>query len=268
MIWIGGAQGAGKSTLAWALSRAHDLPQHRIDLWTYDHLARLPPGESLDEELARGPEYAAEAFLATSRVRLKLVLADVAARGLGSVPALVEGPQLVPTSAEPLPEGHAVWLIPDPARTRAAREKRLADVPVSGDRARLGLLLRRDSLLSAWVRRDALRLGRPVIEVPAAPDWEAIRAAVEDVLAPALLRAPRLEPPQLGEQRRLENAAAARQGRLWQEAVGLTVPPSYPFACECGRPRCSLTWRATPDEYELRAALGPVPAAEHKGAGP
>lgn len=37
MLWIGGAQGAGKSTLAWALSRAHDLPLHPVDMWAYDH---------------------------------------------------------------------------------------------------------------------------------------------------------------------------------------------------------------------------------------
>jgi adenylate kinase family enzyme len=33
MLWIGGAPGAGKSTLAWLLSRAADLPLHPVDLW-------------------------------------------------------------------------------------------------------------------------------------------------------------------------------------------------------------------------------------------
>ena len=32
MLWVGGGQGAGKTTLSWHLSRAHDLPLHRIDL--------------------------------------------------------------------------------------------------------------------------------------------------------------------------------------------------------------------------------------------
>ncbi|MGH3411080.1 MAG: hypothetical protein ACRDRJ_52570, partial [Streptosporangiaceae bacterium] len=72
MLWIGGAPGAGKSTLAWHLSRTGDLPLHPVDLWSYDHQARLPAGESLDEELARGPEAAADAFEAASRTRLDL----------------------------------------------------------------------------------------------------------------------------------------------------------------------------------------------------
>jgi hypothetical protein len=54
MLWIGGAPGAGKSTLAWHLSRTWDLPLHPVDLWSYDHQARLPARESsLDEEPGR-----------------------------------------------------------------------------------------------------------------------------------------------------------------------------------------------------------------------
>jgi hypothetical protein len=79
MLWIGGGQGAGKTTLSWHLSRASDLPLHRVDLWAYDHQARMPAGDSLDWELARGPEAAADAFESRSRLRLALVLDDVAA---------------------------------------------------------------------------------------------------------------------------------------------------------------------------------------------
>jgi hypothetical protein len=41
MLWVGGGQGAGKTILSWELSRANDLPLHRIDLWTYDHQTRF-----------------------------------------------------------------------------------------------------------------------------------------------------------------------------------------------------------------------------------
>lgn len=263
MIWVGGVQGAGKSTLARRLSRKHDLPLHPIDLWTYDHLARMPPNESLADELERGAQYAADAFRATSRHRLALVLADVRARQLGSVPALVEGPQLTPGLAEPLPKGYGVWLVADPARTRAAREQRLAAVPTPAERARLERLLERDSLLAEYTRREAQRLGLPLIAIPGAPDWAPVQEAVEEAIAPALHDAPRLTATQLGEQRRLENAAAARQGRLWKQAAGLTELPRYAFACECGRGGCTETRRATPDEYDLRASLGLVRAAEH-----
>lgn len=76
MLWIGGGQGAGKTTLSCQLSRASDLPLHRVDMWTYDHHARMPAGDSLDEQLARGPEAAADAFESHSRLRLELVLDD------------------------------------------------------------------------------------------------------------------------------------------------------------------------------------------------
>jgi hypothetical protein len=140
MLWIGGGQGAGKTTLAWRLSRANDLPLHPVDLWAYDHQARLPAGDSLDEQLARGTEAAADAFESVSRLRLSLVLDDIA-----------------------------------PGR-------------------------------------------------------------------------------ELSRQRRYENRAADRQGRLWMQDAGLTVMPAYPFGCECGRSGCRATWTATPDAYAARTA--------------
>ena len=112
MLWIGGGQGAGKTTLSWHLSRADDLPLHQIDLWSYDHRARVPAGESLGQQLAKGPEAAADAFESDSRLRLELVLGDIAARDLGRVPAIVEGPQLMPGFAAQLPLGWCVWLLP------------------------------------------------------------------------------------------------------------------------------------------------------------
>lgn len=63
MVWIGGAPGAGKSTIARDLARRTDLPLHPIDLWTYDHVGRMPPLRPLAEDLAEGPEFAAQAFV-------------------------------------------------------------------------------------------------------------------------------------------------------------------------------------------------------------
>jgi hypothetical protein len=98
MIWVGGAQGAGKTSWSWQLSRAHDLPLHPVDLWTHDHQARLPAGDSLDEQLAQGPDAAADAFESVSRLRLELVLDDSRARDLGTVSAIVEGRSSCPDS--------------------------------------------------------------------------------------------------------------------------------------------------------------------------
>jgi hypothetical protein len=260
MLWVGGAQGAGKSTLCWHLSRASDLPLHPVDLWAYDHQARLPVGDTLDDQLARGPEAAADAFESVSQLRLGLVLDDIQSRDLGIVPAIVEGPQLMPGFAGQLPPGWGVWLVPDPARTRLAREERLAKAEALGagpaaGRLRMHVLVERDAVIAERVRASAARSGRPVIEVPPRPDWPAIAAAAESALAPALRSAPRLAPgPELSRQRRHENRAAERQGRLWMRDAGLTAAPSYPFGCECGTSGCRATWTATPDDYAVRTA--------------
>jgi hypothetical protein len=201
MLWIGGGQGAGKTTLSWSLSRANDLPLHQVDLWTCDHQARMPAGDSLDEQLAGGAEAAADAFGSHSRLRLELVLDDMSARGLGTAPAIVEGPQLVPGFAAQLPPGWCMWLLPDPAGTGIAREERLANQetlagrPVAS-RSRAALVLQRDAILTSRIREGAVLAGTPVIEVPPVPDWTAIAAAIESALAPALAAAPRLFPGQ------------------------------------------------------------------------
>jgi hypothetical protein len=91
--------------------------------------------------------------------------------------------------------------------------------------------------------------------VPPSPDWQAIAAAIESALAPALGSAPRLAPgSELSRQRRYENKAAGRQGTLWMKDAGLTVMPAYPFGCECGESGCRATWTATPDDYEAKTA--------------
>src|SRR4051794_36818861 len=98
MIWIGGGQGAGKSTLTQRLAPSRDLPVQHIDAFTYVHLDRLPPQPALDEQLAEGPEAAADWWDRISAARLTLVVEDIAARALTPVPTLVEGPQLTPSA--------------------------------------------------------------------------------------------------------------------------------------------------------------------------
>jgi hypothetical protein len=251
MVWIGGAPGAGKSTIGRDLARRGDLPLHPIDLWTYAHLDRLPPLRPLTEDLAVGPSYAADRFVEIAQLRLDLVAEDVDERELGGVPALVEGPQLFPSMADAVPA--AVWLLPDAEQTRRAREERLARVDDAEGRARLEGLLARDVVLADRVRREALERGRPVVEVSDTPDWAAVAQSVADALGP--LR--RLQAgAELSRQRRYENLAACLQGRLWQADRGLAELPPYPFACECGTSGCTVTWSGTPDEYDVRRGEG------------
>lgn len=238
MIWLGGAPGSGKSTIAWMLSRQLDLPLHPVDLWTYDHRERLPPATAtLDDELAQGPEHAAAAFVATAHARLPLVIADVRARATEPVPVLVEGPQLLPSMADPLPTGNAVFLLPTPERTRAARASR-----PDADPQRLERLVARDTVIAGLIRSQATDTGHLVIEVPENPDWPATYDAVQAALASAVTaRLPAGR--ELAAQRAFENDTAARQGRLWASATNRDVLPGsttvpYRWACECGASGC------------------------------
>ena len=264
MIWIGGAQGAGKSTIARDLARANDLPWHPIDLWTYDHVARMPPISTLAEDLAGGPEVAAAAFVDYGRRRLPLVIEDVRARGVGEVAAVVEGPQLAPSDTQALPPGHSVWLVPSTERTRLAREERLSRAGQTSDASRLQSLTARDAILAAGIRDLANELRLPVVMVSEDVDWPTVAEQVRGALAPALDSPLRLAPGEpLGAQRRFENLTAGRQGRLWQQAAGIERLPEFPFGCECGSSGCSAVWSTRPDDYDLAAAEGPVVSEGH-----
>ena len=268
MLWVGGAPGAGKSTVARTLALAEDLPVHAIDLWTYDHVGRLPAAPTLDEDLARGPAAAADSFEAQAALRMPLLHEDLAARDLGEVPALVEGPQLHPRLWPGAPAGSTVWLVPAVERTRAAREERLAAVEQPGARARLDGLMARDAVLADRLRSAAREAGHPVVEVGPDVDWATVRTAVRTALAPVLDHATRLVGAALGDQRARENRTACRQGRLWQRAASIAALPPFPFACECGRSGCAATWAGTPDEYDAATRSGRLLAHDATGAAP
>jgi hypothetical protein len=154
------------------------------------------------------------------------------------VPVLVEGPQLMPSMATPLPMGNAVFLLPAPERTRAARASRPDAHPERVER-----LVARDTLIADLVRSAATAASRPVVEVAEDPDWSATYDAVYSALEPGITG--KLTPGrELAEQRAFENDVAARQGRLWAEATGRDVIPGsttapYRWACECGASGCT-----------------------------
>lgn len=104
VLWIGGGQGSGKSSIARALARRFDLRLYSVDEHEAAHAPRMPSfvaGDPIEE------------FLTASRHRFRLVLEDLAA--LPSGPAvLVEGAQLFPTSVAAVlrSSDHALFLIP------------------------------------------------------------------------------------------------------------------------------------------------------------
>ncbi len=136
VLWIGGGQGSGKSSIARALSRRFDLQLYAIDDHDRAHEPRLPTsGHGLPDEATTAELL--ERFVTTSRHRFRLVLEDLAALPASRL-AIVEGTQLFPTSvAAVLREAdHALFLIPGAGEqltqriAREAADLRLATLTV------------------------------------------------------------------------------------------------------------------------------------------
>ena len=260
VLWIGGGQGSGKSSIAKALSRRFDLQLYNVDRRTWVHEARMPTTEfgvlSMDERWVQAsPDRMVEWFVTTSRHRFRLVLEDL--RTLPDSPAvIVEGPQLFPTSVAAVlsDPDHALFLIPDAAEQEA---RLLGRGPLLGTsdglRARANAT-ERDLLITARFAREARELRLPVLAVDRPLD-EMIDLAAEQ-LRPAIERGPRLG--DLAAMRRFENDVTATQVRLYRESLVPVVLPdeALAFACECGASGCADEIELTLAEYEAISAAG------------
>ena len=260
MLWIGGPQGSGKSSIAWELSRRFDLQLYAVDARTWVHEPRMPTTEfgslSMDERWVDSePPRMLEWFLTTSRHRFRLVLEDLAA--LPDAPgAVVEGPQLFPTSVAAVlrDRRQALFLLPDPDHMRRRLEER-GPLPGTSDpvRARANAIAR-DLLIAETFERDLRDLRLPHLRVDAPLDEMIERAA--DVFAPLLEAMP--AGGDLGSVRRFENDVVGTQIRLYLGLLGDDAPPEwkFPFGCECGDPGCRTTIELTVSEYEAISAGG------------
>jgi len=238
VLWIGGATGAGKTSISRALAYRHDLQLYNVDHRTFDHQrrVRVPPVVRWD----RPPQELVEHFLAYSYDRFALVLADL--RALPDTPgAIAEGPFLLPSL---LPHGaDAAFLVPTAARIRAT----------GAERGQLDVLVQRNLLLAAHIASDAEDWGFPVLLVDRPLDGMIARVGTE--LSAAIARLPR--GGDLAAVRRHENDVLAEQVRLYR-ASGEAPPgsPPLPFACECGAAGCDAVVELTLDEYEAISAAG------------
>lgn len=237
VLWIGGATGAGKTSISRALAYRHDLQLYNVDHRTYDHVARvrLPPDVRWDL-----PSSAlADRFVEYSHNRFELVIEDLAA--LPAVPgAIAEGPFLLPSL---VPSGAAaVFLVPSEERIRAT----------GAERGQRDVVVERNLLLADRIVAEAGAAGMPVVPVDRGLDG--MIELVEAELGPALAGLPR--GGNLAAVRRFENDVLAEQVRLYRSSGD--APPGSPplaFACECGRSGCAEEIELTLEDY-LRAGAG------------
>jgi hypothetical protein len=224
-LWIGGPQGSGKSSIAYALSRRFELQLYNVDHRTWVHEDRMPPNEfsalSLDDRWLNATSgKMLEWFVTTSRHRVRLVLEDL--RELPAEPAvIVEGPQLFPTSVSALLRSpdQALFLLPD---EDAMRERLLARPPLAGTsdgrRARENATAR-DLLIRQTIEREARDLRLPVLPVDAPLEEMIERAAA--LFEPVVARLPR--GGDLDAARRLEEEAKETQIRRYEEWLAVNA---------------------------------------------
>ena len=260
VLWIGGAQGAGKSTAARAFAHRKGLRLYFVDAFTYSHAERAETGpypamrvfaeKTMDERwLHPEPEEMADEFVEYSRDRFRMVLDDL--RGLPSQPAIVaEGPQLLPELVTPLlaEAEAAIWLVPTPRLQRGLHDVRPSAGPDHTSDADLvkQKMTRRNELIADRIRTSALEHGLVLVEIDAyeeaGPALEQRLAAPESDLAPETVR----------ELRRDENLMVLDQIKRYLASDEGPAEPAklFPLSCECTRLGCVDRVESGLAEYE------------------
>lgn len=209
VLWIGGAQWSGKTSVAQVLAARHPLI-----LYAYDYhdarshadrsraeAERFPHRHAFLAALERhpddvwvkpSPEEMAEKANHSFRERFEMVIDDLAALPAG-VPVLAEGWGLRPDLVEPLLDDRrrAVFLVP----TEDFREQQVRELPRAGHLLVAGVTdpeqaqrnrIARDRLLAHEVVVSANRLGLRVIMVDGRRSVAEVAAMVEAQFRPFL----------------------------------------------------------------------------------
>jgi hypothetical protein len=236
-VWIGGAPGAGKTTVGRALARRHGLRLYGADTRTWVHRDRaLAAGNDAArrwEELGPAERWERPTDelveMSLHRHRGDMVLDDL--RALPAVPLVVaEGTTLPAHAADP---ARAVWLLPTPEfqldqlRRRATPE----------GHARLYTALR--EVIAAEAERHGLR----TVTIDGRTGPAETVSAVEAMLAGPLHHGPHARSrPERQALVREQNLATIEQvrgffGRPW--ATGDPDQQVVSLVCECGDPACT-----------------------------
>jgi len=195
VYWVGGASGAGKSTIARRLAAKYGLGLYSTDEAMADHASRCPPEDcpfltafksmSMDERwVNRSPQTMLETFHWFRGEGFSLIVEDLLKLPPDQA-VIVEGFRLLPELVKPLLHrpNQGIWLIPTPEFRLAAFKSRgtlwsIAEKTNNPERA-LSNLLERDRLFTIRLQDMAETAGVPVINV----DNRTAESVLEDRVA-------------------------------------------------------------------------------------
>lgn len=201
VYWIGGASGAGKSTIARRIAAERGLPVYATDDAMADHARRSTSNDSpllhafmtMDMDarwVTRTPETMLDTFPWFQGEGFDMIIDDIV-RPAREPRVIVEGFRLLPRLVAPLlsDPARAVWLLPTPEFRRAAIESRggsqwafLARTS-EPERALLNLL-ERDRLFTDVLREETTRLKLAAIDVDATTTEDDLVSRVGDMFGP------------------------------------------------------------------------------------
>ncbi|XVU30298.1 shikimate kinase [Actinoplanes sp. CA-054009] len=195
VFWIGGASGAGKSTIARVLAERHGLRVYDSDATMGEHAGRSDAPQlnafkamTMDQRwVERSPQVMLETFHWYRGEAFEQIVEDL--RGLPREPGIVaEGFRLLPHLVRPhlSDPPQAVWLLPTPEFRRAAFDLRGSTWHIAGrtsdpERA-LANLLERDRLFTERLRDELTRASLPAITVTPDMSEEELTGLVSDCL--------------------------------------------------------------------------------------
>ncbi|HWX40038.1 MAG TPA: hypothetical protein VN345_02705 [Blastocatellia bacterium] len=182
VYWIGGASGAGKSTIARRVAAARGLQHYATDDVMPDHAKRSTPeccpflhefmAMDMDERwVSRSPKAMLETFHWFRGEGFSMIIEDILR--LPKEPCVItDGFRLLPHLVKPLltVRSHAVWLLPTPEFRQAVVDSRGGPKwgflgKTSDPERALRNLLERDVMFTHRLYEEAKRLELNIIEV-------------------------------------------------------------------------------------------------------
>ncbi|MGL4178610.1 MAG: AAA family ATPase [Dermatophilaceae bacterium] len=190
VYWVGGAPGAGKSTIARRLADTYDLHLYATDDVMRDHAARTTADESPhlhrfvamtmdDRWMTRSPRTMVSTFHWFQGEAFHLIVEDLLRLSAESA-VVAEGFRLLPRLVGPLlaDPTTSVWLLPSPAFRAVALARRgstwtIPDQTSDPERTRRNLD-ERDALFTSRLMEETRRLGLPSISLGPEIDEDAV----------------------------------------------------------------------------------------------